>query len=124
MSAKRTRVTLLTAVDVVTGYSARLTGELVSLRYVKHATTPYTDGVDTVITKESDGQAVMTATDHNATATYNPLAAAHDITGAAALRVAAGLPLLVPIVLANDRLKFVVAAGGTAKTGDWYVTVK
>jgi len=124
MAARRVKVTLLTGVDVVTGYSPRLSGELVSLRYVKPGAASYTDGVDTVITKESDGEAVLTATNHNSSATFYPLAATHDITGAAALRVATGLPLLGPIVLANDRLKFIVADGGTAKTGDWYVTVK
>lgn len=122
---RRHRITLTTIADgSVTGYSPRLSGKILSLRYVKHATTAYSDGVDTVITKESDGEAVMTATDHNASTTWHPLAAQHDITGAAALRVAAGLPLLGPIGVANDRLKFVVAAGGDSKIGDWYVHVE
>lgn len=106
-----------------TFYSARLSGMLESIRYVKPGAASYTDGVDVTITKESDGEAVLTCTDINASATFHPKAAAHDITGAAALRVAAGLPLLTGIALANERLKFVVAAGGSAKTGDFWITV-
>lgn len=122
---RRVKVTVLTdGAGAATVYSPRLTGKLNSIRYVKPGAASYTDGVDTVVTKESDGAPVLTMTDHNASASFYPQAAVHDITGAAALRVAAGLPLLGPIVLANERLKFVMAAGGAAKTGDFYVTVE
>jgi hypothetical protein len=43
--------------------------------------------------------------------------------GADALIIADGLSQKSPVVIANDRIKFAIAAGGDAHTGRFYVLV-
>ena len=102
-----------------TGYipatgSRSLSGRLNALVYTK---TDYANGVDFTITVESTGQALVSATDANASATYTPRQATQSTAAAAALYAAGGTAVNDQIALVNDRIKIVVAQGGAAKVG-------
>lgn len=90
-----------------------VSGRLVTIRYVK---TNYSDGVDFTFTKERSGQTVMVGTNVNATADFAPGQDTHDDAGAEVTGVKDYF------VFSNDRLKLVIAAGGNAATGTFYVT--
>jgi hypothetical protein len=115
-------VTITTIADGSgTGYTEYpLAGHISAIRYVK---SDYADGVDFVITGENSGIAVLTGTDVNASATYAPRHATHDVTGAASLYAAAGEPVEDRIPVAGERLKIVVASGGATKTGAFHVYI-
>ena len=101
-------------------YSPHLSGNLVSIRYVKD---DYDDGVDFVITAEDTGETLWSEDDVNASATRHPRAATHSTDGAASLYAAAGAAVNDKISLSQDRVKIVVAAGGNATSGTFHITV-
>lgn len=103
-----------------TGYTGTVTGTIRSIRYVK---TDYATGVDMTITGETTGIAIVTLTNYDASGTVYPRAATHDTTGAASLYAAGGTAVNDHIPVVNERVKIVVAQGGNAKTGTFYVTV-
>lgn len=104
-----------------TAYTSKLyTGVVRAVIYTK---TDYANGVDVAITGETTGQAILTGTDVNATATFCPKQAVHTTAGAAALYAAGGVAVLADIVLVNERIKFVVSSGGVSKTGAFRVVV-
>lgn len=104
-----------------TGYtSGNVNGVVHAVRYVK---TDYANGVDFVITGESSAIEILTGTDVNASATYEPRAATHSIAGAALLYAAGGAAVSNPIPVAGERVKIVVAQGGDTKTGTFHVFV-
>jgi|SRR3990167_1970786 len=120
--ATRQSVTVTTIADgSATAYSGIVTGKLSQIRYVKDDTTPYTDGVDFVVTAETTGEILWDEDNVNADATRAPRQATHDTLGVAALFAAAGQAVLDKIALANDRVKIVIAAGGDTKTGTFYL---
>jgi hypothetical protein len=104
-------------------YSPVVSGKLISIRYVK---TDFEDGVDFVITSEATGATLWSEENVNASATRQPRAATHSTAGAAALYVAAGLGVLAPIALSQDRVKIVVANGtgdDGGETGVFHITI-
>lgn len=101
-----------------TAYSPVVTGKISQIRYVK---TDFTDGVDFTITAEATGETIWTDTNINASETVAPRQPTHDTAGAAALYAAAGSAVLDKISLANDRVKIVIAAGGSTKTGTFHI---
>lgn len=114
---QRYSVTVTTAADgsatvylpaTVSDVTAKASGRIHSLTYTK---STFEDGVDFTITVEGTGQTVWTDTNINASETVYPLAAGNLGTGAASTLTE------VPIVIANDRIKIVIAAGGNAKAG-------
>lgn len=112
---------LTTAVGgAITGYTPVATGKVLAIRYVK---TDFADGVDLTVTVEGTGEAVVTLTDMNAATVVYPRVATQDIAGAGAVYIAAGQPVREPIAIANDRIKFVIAAGGDGKFGRFYVLI-
>lgn len=124
MHAERHSVALTTAADgSATGYTPNVTGRILGVHYVKDATTPFTDGVDFTITVESTGEAVLTLTNQNASANFYPRVPVDDEAGADALFAAGGTKLRDAVVVANDRVKIVVAAGGDTKNGTIIVIV-
>lgn len=122
MYCQRHAVTVTTASDgSATAYTDKaVTGAVLSIQYVK---IDYTDGVDFTITAETTGQGLWTESNVNASATRCPRQPTHDAVGAASLYAATGEPVEDYIYLANERVKIVLASGGNAKSGTFYVTV-
>ena len=115
MTMRRTRITLTTAADgTVTGYSARISGAIHSLHYIK---TDFADGVDFAVTAEATGESIWAESNVNAAAVRYPRAPTHTQAGVAALFAAGGTAVQDKIALANDRVKVVIAQGGNAKVG-------
>lgn len=121
MHAERHVVTVTTATGgAATAYSPVVTGRVLAIHYVK---TDFADGVDFTITAEATGETLWTENTVNASASRYPRAALHGTDGAAALFAAGGTALREPVVLANDRVKIVIAQGGDAKTGAFHVVI-
>lgn len=120
MYAERHSIPVTTAADgSATVYSPAVTGRILAVGYVK---TDFTDGVDVTVTLEATGQAVLTWTNVNASVVVYPRVPVQDEAGADATSDGTR-KLREPVVAVNDRVKFVVAAGGNAKIGTFYVVV-
>ena len=102
------------------GYTDMVTGRVLQVRYVK---TDFADGVDFTITAEATGETIWAETNVNASATRAPRQATHSTAGAAALYAAGGQAVLDHVVLANDRVKIVVAQGGVTTSGTFHVLI-
>jgi hypothetical protein len=98
----------------VTGYTPIVSGRVVTLVYSK---TDFDNGVDFTITADSSGETIWTESNVNASKTVRPRVATHDTAGVASLYAAAGEPVETPVVVANERIKVVIAQGGNVKTG-------
>ena len=129
--ARRESVTITTAADgSATAYlpSAAqvalgvppLSGKVITLIYTKD---DFTNGVDFTITAEASGETLWTESDVNASKTVAPRQATHSTVGVATLYAAGGAAVLDHIVLANDRVKIVLAAGGSATSGTFTVLI-
>ncbi len=101
-------------------YSPKISGKVVSIRYLK---TDFTDGVDFVITAETSGQTIWSETNVNASATRHPRTGTASTAGVASLYAGSGTAVNAKIPLADDRVKIVIASGGAAKLGDFHITV-
>ena len=124
MTIRRFVVTATTdASGDATVYSPVLSGKLVSMRYVKADSDSFTDGVDFTITAEDTGETIWTETNVNASATRYPRAATASTAGAASLYASGGTAVNDAIGLGSDRIKFVIASGGSTKTGTFHITV-
>lgn len=95
-------------------------GKIISLQYVK---TDFTDGVDFTITTEDTAQNVWVESNVNAAKTVAPRQATHDPVGVASLYAASGVAVEDYIHAVEERIKIVIAAGGSAKTGSFTVIV-
>lgn len=102
-------------------YSPRLSGKLVSIRYVKDDFAG--DDLAFVITAEESGETLWSEADVTASATRHPRAPTHTQAGAAALYAGAGEAVLGKIGLARDRVKFVIAGAGDATSGTFHLTI-
>jgi len=121
MYVEKHTVTLATNGDGdATGYTGTITGYISQIRYVKD---DYASGVDFTITVEGTGEGLWTELNVNASATRAPRQATHDNAGVASLYAAGGEPVEDKILLANDRVKIVVAQGGDTKSGTFHVLV-
>lgn len=110
--------------DVTAYTGAAVDGEVLSIRYVPHASTPLDTGGDITITGEDSGTAVVTITNIGVSAvTYAPRQATHTVAAAASLYAGGGLAVNDRIAIAGERIKVVVAAGGNAKLGKFHITV-
>lgn len=109
---------------VVTAYSPKLNGKIVSIQYVKDGSNAYTDGVDFAITSEKTGEQIWTESNVNASKVCYPRAALHSNAGVAALYAAGGVAVLGQIGLGNDRVKITLAQGGANKVGVFHVVVE
>lgn len=112
---RRVRIPITTAADgSATVYSARISGKVHSVHYVK---TDFANGVDFAVTAEATGENIWTESDVNASAVRYPRAATHSQAGVAALYAAGGTAVQDKVGMANDRIKVVIAQGGNAKSG-------
>lgn len=104
-------------------YTPVVTGKLINIIYTKPGSNPYAAGVDFTITAENSGLNLWTQSDVNASATVAPRQPTHDNAGAASLYAATGEPVEDNYVLANERVKIVIAQGGDTKTGNFKVVI-
>ena len=93
-------------------------GLMLQIRYIKDATTPFTDGVDFTITLEGTGETIWDEDNVNSSATRAPRQALHDTVGAAL-----GATIVDKIAIVNDRIKIVLAAGGDTKSGAFHFLI-
>lgn len=103
-----------------TAYSRYLSGYINAIQYVK---TDFSDGVDFTITAEATGESILALTDQNTAVKLFPRAATHSTAGVASLYAGSGQAVNTRIALGADRVKVVIAQGGSAKTGAVVVTV-
>lgn len=121
MYAERHTVSLTTAADgSATGYTPVVTGRIINVIYSK---TDFANGVDFTITLEATEQVVWDEDNVDASKTVAPRQATTDTLGVASLYAAGGEAVEDYIVAARDRVKIVIANGGSAKTGTFTVVV-
>lgn len=125
MGVRRVKVSVTTdGSGDATAYTPSISGEILGVSYVKPGAASYTDGVDFTITNETTGQGIWTESDVNATAHRAPRQPVHSQVGVAGLYAAAGAAVLVPIAVAQSRIKIVVGSGGAAKVGAFYFHIR
>ncbi len=100
-----------------TVFTPEVQGKVSAVIYTKDGTTPFDAGVDFTITAEKSGQNIWTEVNVDASKTVAPRQPTHDAAGVASLHAAAGEPVEDGIILANERVRVVIAAGGNAKLG-------
>lgn len=128
MHIDREIVTLtVNASGALTTYTGRVTGRVLQLRYVVDATIPLDTGADLTITGEDTGVAIATITNvGTADLTWVIRQPTYPVAntgqGTAAL-YAATFPVLEPAYIAGERIKVVVAQGGTSKTGTLHIFI-
>lgn len=107
--------TVVTTADgAATEYLGPFTG---FLNRIVYTLVDFAAGVDFTITLESTGENLWTQVDQNASAVKAPRTPTHDGVGAASLYAATGEPVEDRILLANDRIKIVIAKGGKITSG-------
>jgi hypothetical protein len=119
MARRRFRVPAVVASDGSgTFYTPYFSGAIESIQYVK---TDYADTVDFTITSDATGQTLWTEANVTVAKTCMPRGATHSNAGVAATYDGTRA-IFDRIVLASDRVKIVIASGGTSTTGLFYVT--
>lgn len=106
-----------------TGYTPVVRGAVLNVIYAKDGTTPFADGVDFTITTEDTAQNVWVESNVNASKTVAPRQATHGTDGAASLYAAGGTAVQDKVFAAYERVKVVIAQGGSAKLGRFIVLV-
>lgn len=107
-----------------TGYIEACKGEL---RHLVYTLTDMATTADFTVTTEDTAIPIWTGTDLDATTIISPRVAAHTNTGTAFLTLASSLGgqnVPVPISIPNERIKIVVAQGGSVKTGTFTAIVE
>ncbi len=104
-----------------TVYSPVVTGRVLSIRYVK---TDYAAGVDFTITADVSAEGLWTETNRDSSETVAPRMPTQDAVGGDLFYEAANSEAVIDhIVLANDRVKIVVANGGDTKVGTFHIII-
>lgn len=106
-----------------TAYTPYVTGPVRSISYVKHGTAPFADGVDFTIIGDESLQSIWEEANVNASKTVAPRQATHSNVGVAALYAAAGTAVNDLIVVAQERIKISIAAGGPTANGRFIVVI-
>lgn len=101
-------------------YSPKISGKIISIRYVK---ADFADTVDFVITAEATGATIWSEENVTASATRHPRAGTHSTAGVASLYAAAGTAVNSKIALGGDRVKIAIANGGNATSGAFHITI-
>ena len=91
------------------------------LSHIRYVATDFAAGVDFTITAEATGETLWTELNVNASVTKAPRQPSYGTDGVASLYASAGTAVQVPIPLANDRVKIVIAQGGSTKTGTFHL---
>lgn len=103
-----------------TAYTDNVTG---AIRLAKYDKTDFADGVDFLITSETTGQTIWDEDDVNTDKSISPRQALHSNAGVA-LTYDNTEPVAGDIVLAEERIKIVIASGGDTKTGAFTFVVQ
>jgi hypothetical protein len=106
-----------------TGYSGVVNGRILEVRLVVPGSGGLAATTDITITNELTGATILGLTDQNGSGTWAPRQATHSTAGAAALYAAGGTAVNGHVVIAESRIKVVVAQGGDTLAGTLYVTV-
>jgi hypothetical protein len=115
---ERHAISVTTAADgSATAYSPVLNGDILAVQYVKD---DFADTADFTITTETTAQNVWVDTNITASETVYPMVATNGTDGAA---LSGAGTLMGRIPVADERVKIVIAQGGNAKSGAFYVTV-
>lgn len=121
------RIAVALAVDASgdqTAYSEVVSGRVIAIRYVVDGTNPLATGADLTITGETTGTPIITITNIGTSSVgFMPRQATCDVTGAASLYAAGGTAVTDKIAIAGERIKVVVAQGGTSKVGTLYFMI-
>ena len=119
--AERHTVTVTTnASGDATEYTPVVTGRVQTIIYTK---TDYATDPDFTVTVEGTAEQLWREDDVDASTVRAPRQPTHDGLGAASLYAGSGEPVEGHIVVADDRVKVVVANGGNAKTGTFDVVI-
>lgn len=102
-----------------TGYSEVVTGRVLAVLYTK---VDFATGVDLTITAEGTGQAILTLTNQDSSGIWYPRAQVHGATGSG-LTFDGTNVVAEPVPVVNERIKVVVAQGGSGKTGTVQILV-
>jgi hypothetical protein len=117
MNYQKVAVPVLTdGAGAATVYSPVVSGQLVTIAYVK---TDFANGSTFLITNETTGETLWSESNVNASASRAPRQPTHSVLGAASL-YAATFAVNDYLVLANDRIKVAITAGGATKIGTFY----
>lgn len=99
-------------------------GEVRQITYTPDGSSPLSTNTDLTITGETTGIAIATLTDiGTAVVSWAPRLATHTVLGAAALYAGSGVAVLDRIALAGERIKVIVAQGGTSLKGQLSIWV-
>lgn len=122
---RKVSVSITTAADgSATVYTQPVSGFVRAISYVPDGSTPLDTGADITITANTSGLPILTITNLGTSAvTSHPRAATVSTANAAALYAAAGTAVNTEIPVADEAIKFVVAQGGNALKGVFYVYV-
>lgn len=122
---KLLKANIVTAADgSATVYTAKASGKVHSVHYVKDGATAFTDGVDFAVTAEETGENIWTEANVNASGVRYPRAPTHTQAGVAAgIYATGGAAVADKVAIANDRIKIVIAQGGNAKKGRVMIVV-
>ena len=125
MYVRRLAVSILTdGSGDFTGYTDVVTGEVVNVRYVPGGSPVDTNG-DLTVTEEESGAPIVTKANIGTSAfSLAPRQPTHAVAdGTALLYAATGTAVTDKVVVANSRIKVVIANGAAAKTGTLYIWV-
>lgn len=103
-----------------TDYSTVVTGDIYAIVYTK---TDFAAGVDFVITSETTGQVIWSEDNVDASEIIYPRTQVQDTAGAN-LTLDGTRIMVVPVAVADERIKFVISNGGDTKTGSFVLIVK
>ena len=109
----------------VTGYTAPVSGRVLAIAYVPHASTPLDTNADIVVTANTSAIAILSKANIGLSATsWHPRAATVAVTdGSALLYAAGGAAVCDAVPVADEAIKIVVAQGDDTKSGTFYVYV-
>lgn len=91
------------------------------IRTIKYVKTDFDNGVVFTITTNTTGQNLWVETAVNASKTVSPRQATHDTVGAASLYAVGGEPVEDYVYACQEKVKIVIASGGNAKSGSFWI---
>ena len=119
MNTHRVNVTLTTdASGDAVGYTQIARGRLYSINYTKPSSGGMTNAT-VLVTTEDSGQTLWSEASVNASAILAPRQPTHDNARAARLYAAGGTPVGDHYLIANERIKVVIAGGGNTLSGSF-----
>lgn len=121
MHVERHTVEIITATGGgATGYTPPITGSINEIIYTAAtAASALASTADFTVTVERDGRGLWAESNITASKAVRPRRAPTSVLGA----TASTAPINEPVMVANDRVKIVVAQGGNTKQGTFSVIV-